>query len=44
MASRAWKIVVPDICVNRPQEPAVFYNYKAINTVLNLLSRIPLII
>ena len=31
------EITISDICVNRPQEPIVLYNYKAINIAPNSL-------
>ena len=33
--------MVSDIYINGLQEPAVFYNYKVINIILNLLDWIP---
>jgi hypothetical protein len=44
VASRTWRIIVPNIYINRLQEPAVLYNYKAINITLNSLDWIPFII
>ena len=44
MASKTWKIIVPDIYVNRLQKPAVLYNYKVVNIVPNLLGWISFII
>ena len=44
MASQAKRIIVSNTRINRPQEPIVLYNYKAINAALNSLGQIPLII
>ena len=44
VAFKAWGIVIFNTCVNRPQEPVVLYDYKAVNITPNLLGWIPLII
>ena len=37
MASKTWKIIIFNMYINRPQKLTVLYNYKIINTALNLL-------